>query len=121
MKKILCIVILLISCSKETELPNKQINLSYDPTDNVIKFENSQWLQSWNFKDNQPAQKIGIKHHSDTIHIQSNNYQIQQVKPVNFKEFTIIFSSQKTVKIKYPNLYKHLDNGLTLNFKITVQ
>lgn len=38
MKKILYIVILLISCSKETELPNKQINLSYDPTDNVIKF-----------------------------------------------------------------------------------
>lgn len=120
---IIFFTVILFNCQKE-EI-TKSFIIEYDTQDNVVKYAKN-WVQSWNFKTNQPNNNFfGVKHlyHNNQIIIKSNNYKMINFQPINFVKamYKVEFLNQnKTIKVTFNNLKKQINNNEVLKFKITV-
>ena len=126
MKNLLFFIgILSISAQAQRADFNSIFNVQYDVEDNVIFYKNT-WSQSWDYEHNRPKNQdlaISAYHiNGDYIIIQSNNYRLRNIRPVDFYGLTPITYSRDRKKaiIQYLRLGYHIDHSGIFKFNISL-
>ncbi len=88
----------------------QEFNVIYDVQDNLVKLNDVNYV-SWNIENDIPGNPIlGLKVSDIGITLQSENYVISKITPINFSgRYNIEYSNDNTKAfIRYPNINEHI-------------